>query len=53
MALYTINRPYIYVCVCVYVWREKLKNKVFQTEEFNVKESQRYYVSVLMNSHQD
>ena len=31
--------------------RDKLKNKLTQTEVFNVKESQRYNVSVLMNQH--
>ena len=54
------------VCVCVYIYirmevnngnesdnREKLKNKVIQREEFNVKESQHYNASVLMNYHQD
>ena len=43
------------------MWRERererervrLKNKVIQREEFNVKESQCYNVSVLMNHHQD
>ena len=33
--------------------REKFKNKVIQREDFNEKESQLYYVSVLMNHHQD
>ena len=32
---------------------EKLENKVIQREEINVKESQCYNVSVLMNHHQD
>ena len=32
---------------------EKLKNKVIQSEEFNMKESRRYNVSVLTNHHQD
>ena len=32
---------------------EKLKNKVIQSEEFNVKERQCYDVSVLINHHQD
>ena len=33
--------------------KRKLKNKVTQREEFKVKESQRYNISVLMNHHQD
>ena len=32
---------------------KKWKNNVIQIEEFNVKESQRYNVSGLMNHHQD
>ena len=39
----------IYIIV---IW-EKLKNKVIQREEFNVKESQHYNISVLRNHHQD
>ena len=31
----------------------KKKNKVIQRDEFNVKESRRHIVSVLMNLHQD
>ena len=45
------------VCVCVCVWimeknpkyGEKLKNKVIQSKEFNVKESRWYNVSVLIH----
>ena len=33
--------------------QNKTKNEVMQREEFNVKESRRYNVSVLMNHHQD
>ena len=35
-------------CYCEF-YREKLKNKVIQREEFNVKESQRFNISVQMN----
>ena len=35
------------------MWREKFKNKVIQSEEFNIKESRRYNVSVSINHHQD
>ena len=48
------------VCVCVCERererereRDIKKNKVIQKEESNVKESQHYNVSVLMNHHQD
>ena len=34
-------------------WNEKVKKKVIRREVFNVKESQRYNVSVQMNYHQD
>ena len=54
---------YIYVCVCVCVEvnngnvsdkiEKKSKSNVIQREESNVKESQCYNVSVLMNHHQD
>ena len=37
----------------IYIYIYKLKNKVIQKEGFNVKESQHYNVSVLMNHHQD
>ena len=37
----------------IYVYIEKLKNKVIQREEFNVKESQCYNVLVVMKHHQD
>ena len=33
--------------------RRKIEKKAIQSEEFNVKESRRYNVSVLMNHHQD
>ena len=33
--------------------REKLENKVTESEQFNMKESRRYNVSVLINHHQD
>ena len=36
-----------------YIEREKLKNKIIQTEEFNVKECQRSNVSVLLNHLQE
>ena len=36
---------YIYI----YIYGVKLKSKVIQSEEFNVKESRRYNVSVLIN----
>ena len=36
-----------------HLFREKFKDKVIQEEEFNVKESQCYNISVLMNHHQD
>ena len=35
------------------MWREILKNKVIQGEEFDVKESRRFNVSVSINHHQD
>ena len=35
------------------VERTKLKNKVIQREEFNIKPSQCYNVSALMKHHQD
>ena len=35
------------------MYKEKLKNKIIQREEFNVKENQRNIVSVLMNHHQN
>ena len=35
--------------VCLSVGGEKLKNKVIQSEEFNVKASRRYNVSVSIN----
>ena len=41
------------MCVCVCVCGEKLKNKVIQSEEFNMEESRRYNVSVLINHHHD
>ena len=31
----------------------KIENKIIEREEFNVKENQRYNVSVLINHHQD
>ena len=34
------------------MWRKILKNKVIQSEKFNMKESQRYNVSVSINYHQ-
>ena len=36
-----------------YYIEKKLKNEVIQNEEFNVKESQCYKISVLMNPHQN
>ena len=42
-----------YIYIYIQREREKMKNKVIQREEFNVKESQRYNVSVLLNHHQD
>ena len=36
------------MCVCVCVCVEKLKNNIIQREEFNMKESWRYNVSVLI-----
>ena len=41
------------MCVYVCVRGEKMKNKVIQTEEFDMKENQRYNVSVLINHHQN
>ena len=41
----------MYVCMCGE--REELKNKVIQREEFNMKKSRRYNVSVLINHHRD
>ena len=32
---------------------QKLKNKVIQSEEFDMKESWRYNISFLVNQHQD
>ena len=40
------------VCVCVCVCR-KIENKVMQNEEFNMKESRHYNVSVLIYHRQD
>ena len=53
---------YIYMCVCVcvcvcvyiYIYTEReTENKVIQSEEFNVKESRRYNMSILINHYQD
>ena len=50
---HTISNPVnIYIYIYIYI-HMKLKNNIIQKEEFNVKESQRYNVSVLMNHHQD
>ena len=39
---------YIFICIYKYICCvEKLKNKVIQSEEFNMKVSRRYNVSVL------
>ena len=35
------------------MWRKIWKNKVIQSEEFNIKESQCYNVSVSINHHED
>ena len=35
------------------MWRKILENKVIQSEEYNVKESRRYNISVSINHHQD
>ena len=35
------------------MWRKIMKNKVIQSEEFNMKESRHYNVSVSINYHQD
>ena len=37
----------------MYKYIYKLKNEVIEREEFNIKESQCYNISVLMNHHQD
>ena len=37
----------------IYIYKEKLKNKVIQSDDFIVKESRRYNVSVLRNYHQN
>ena len=48
---------YIYIYICIYIYREREtkrqreKNKVIQREEFNIKEYQRYNISVQMNHH--
>ena len=34
-------------------YEEKLRNIAFQSETFNMKESQRYNISILINHHQD
>ena len=44
---------YIYIYIYIERERERRKNKVFQSDEFIVKESQCYNVSVLINHHQD
>ena len=41
------------VCVCVSICKEKLKNKVIQNEEFDMKEGQCYNILVLRNHHQN
>ena len=40
---------YIYMYICMYVCGEKLKNKVIQSGEFNMKENRPYDISVLIN----
>ena len=42
---------YIYIYTHTYIWRKI--EKLIQSEEFIVKESQRYNLSVLINHHQD
>ena len=42
-----------YIYLSIYLSGEKLKNKVIQTEEFDMKDSRHYNVSVLINYHQD
>ncbi len=42
---------YIYIYIYIYIRRKTEKN-VIQSEEFNVKESHCYEVSVLINHHQ-
>ena len=44
---------YIYIYIYIYTHDEKLKNQVIQIDKFIVNESQRYYVLVLINHHQD
>ena len=58
----TLLLSYIYIYIYIYrymgvnngkdqrMWR-KLKNKVIRSEEFNMKESRRYNVSVSINHH--
>ena len=46
-------RTYITYNKKVYISVYKLKNQVIQSGEFNMKESQCYNVSVLINHHQD
>ena len=57
MMMQMLIDAYLYVCVCMrigmYMYVEKLKNKVFQRDEFIVKESRRYNISVLISHHQD
>ena len=36
----------------IYIWRKILKDKVIQSEEFNIKESRHYNVSVSISPHQ-
>ena len=35
------------------IWSEIVKNRVIQSEEFNMKESRRCNVSILINHHQE
>ena len=64
--IYKCLYMYIYISVCVYIClynmyiyiyinacEEKLKNKVIQSEEFNMKGSRCYNILVSINDHQD
>ena len=44
---------FINIYIYIYIWRKIEKNKVVQTDEFIVKASQHYNISVLINHHQD
>ena len=52
LCVYTCVNIYIHICIYIYRERErKLKNKLIQREELNVKDCQRFNVSVLLNHH--